>query len=129
MKLAPGRPPVAGSTTAATLGIWQEVAERLAPMIGRRGVDALIGRSLHLISPAFPWLSRAGASSSAPGPLANFLARLEAGEPAEATEASLALLLTFTDLLATLIGASLAGRLLDPIWTLPAPSSSEEPAP
>jgi hypothetical protein len=48
----------------------------------------------------------------------------EAG--AVAAEASAALLATFTELLATLIGAPLTDRLLDPVWTASAPPVGRE---
>jgi hypothetical protein len=113
----------------AALSVWRDVTERLAPMIGTRGVDALVGRSMELATPRFPWLGPAGERVDGLGPLASFQARLEVQDPAVATEASVALLAAFTDLLAGMIGVSLTDRLLDPIWTAPPPASAKEQAP
>jgi hypothetical protein len=45
-----------------------------------------------------------------------------------AAEASYMLLLTFTELLATLIGESLTTRILAPVWAPPSFSSGQESA-
>jgi len=112
-----------GAIAEAALGLASEVTDRLTPMIGSRGVDALVSRSLQLIAPAFPWLGLAGEHVDGSGSLASFKALLEVRDPVEATNAGVALLVAFTDLLATMIGAPLTDRLLDSIW---APASAEE---
>ncbi|MDR3670922.1 MAG: hypothetical protein P4L36_08760 [Holophaga sp.] len=116
-----------GTGAQAALGLWRDLALCLAPMIGTGGFDALFLRSLHLTLPAFPWL--AGEPAERPVSLAGLRARLESSDPDAAAEASLAMLVTFTDLLAIMIGQSLTDRLLDPVWAPPAPASSQETAP
>ncbi len=123
-----GRDPGAGAIAEAALGLTHEVAGCLAPLIGSRGVDALVSRSLQLTVSAFPWLGLAEGHGDGLGSLANVKARLEVRDPMAVTEASVALLVTFTDLLATMIGASLTDRLLGPIWGSSAPSPEEETA-
>jgi hypothetical protein len=119
----------AGAIASATLGLWREVAACLTPMIGARGVEALFSRSLHLATRVLPWLGQAGEHGEGGGALATFTARLEDCDPAAAAEASAVLLVTFTDLLATMIGASLVDRLLDPVWGAKASATAEETAP
>ena len=112
-----GAAPDEASTIAeATLDTWQRVADRLAPVIGAGGVDALFSRSLHVTSKTFPWLAMAGNDGSSAALLTGLKARLADQEPAAAAEASDALLGNFTELLTTLIGASLTERLLAPVW-------------
>jgi hypothetical protein len=123
-----GRDPGSGAIAEAALGLTREVAGCLAPLIGSRGVDALVSRSLQLTVPVFPWLGLTGEPGDGMGSLANVKARLEVRDPMAVTEASVALLVTFTDLLVTMIGASLTDRLLGPIWAAPAPSPEEETA-
>jgi hypothetical protein len=123
-----GQDPGAGAIAGAALGLWREVADCLAPLIGSRGVDALVRRSLQLTTPAFPWLGLSGERADGLGPLTGIKPLLEARDPMAATEASVALLVAFTDMLATMIGASLTDRLLDPIWTSPPPKLPEETA-
>ena len=121
-----GDSPDASAVAEATIGTWHQVSARLAPVIGARGVDVLFRRALHLTSTAFPWLATAGEHGDGAGSIANFRARLETRETAAAAEASHALLVTFTELLATLIGSSLTERLLGSIWTPPPPASEQE---
>ncbi|TVR67501.1 MAG: hypothetical protein EA420_00450 [Candidatus Competibacteraceae bacterium] len=101
------------------------MADRLAPVIGVRGVDALFGRSLHVTSKTFPWLAMAGNDGSSAALLTGLKVRLAGQEPAAVAEASAVLLGNFTELLTTLIGASLTERLLAPVW-LPSPPESEQ---
>lgn len=114
-----GAVPDARAVAEATLGIWEQVASRLAPVIGARGVDVLFSRSLHLTSAAFPWLAVAGEQGRPDAQRAGLKARLAGRETDAATAASCALLVTFTELLASLIGESLTGRLLGPVWAVP----------
>ena len=107
-----GGDPDASAIAEATLNTWHQVAARLAPVIGARGVDVLFSRSLHLTSSAFPWLAITGDHGDSAALLASLKARLAGRETDAATEASHALLVTFTELLATLIGESLTERLL-----------------
>ena len=112
----------AGAIASATQDLWREVGACLAPMIGARGVDALFSRSLHLTTRVLPWLGKPGEYREGVGDLAGFTARLEGCDPLRAAEASEALLVTFTDLLATMIGSSLAEHLLEPVWAATAPA-------
>lgn len=120
----------ADSGTAAIVqanrALWREVTAQLAPMIGDRGIDAMVSRSMELATPQCPWLGPAGKRIGSLGPLAGFQACLEGCDPPAATEASVALLVAFTDLLAAMIGASLTDRLLDPIWAAPPPGAAKE---
>ncbi len=124
-----GEVPDASAVAEATLGTWRQVAARLAPVIGARGVEALFGRSLHATSKAFPDLAKVQNGENGAARLADLKACLAAQEPAVAAEAGQALLVNFTELLATLIGASLTERLLAPVWLPPSPESERETAP
>jgi len=46
----------AAALPAAFLGLWQQTARQLEPVIGARGVDVLFGRALHLTARRFLWL-------------------------------------------------------------------------
>ncbi len=118
----------ASAIAQATLEIWRDVATRLAPVIGLRGVDALFGRSIHLSSARFPWISTAEEQVENPSALAMFGRRLETRDPASATEASLFLLVTFTELLGALIGRPLTDHLLNPVWPTKASVPDQETA-
>lgn len=100
----------------AAVSQWQGIDAALAPIIGNRGVAALYHRSLYLGLKTHPWLEHER-SPDAPGMDLPALRALLAGRDAdEVSEASATLLRTFMELLASLVGASLAERLLDPLW-------------
>jgi len=111
-----GGAPDAAAVAEATIDIWHQVADRLAPVIGMQGVDVLLSHSLHLTSATFPWLVNPGDRGSNAAQLATLEARLAGCKPEASAEASCALFVTFTELLTTLIGESLTGRLLSPVW-------------
>ena len=121
-----GASPGAGAVTNAILGTWQEVAERLAPVIGERGVDVLMRRALHLTGKAYPWLVVGGEHRNSDALLDKLKGRFQGCEADGALAAGEDLLVNFTDLLASLIGESLTGRLLAPVWLAPPPESEQE---
>jgi hypothetical protein len=119
-----GSPANASAVAGATSSTWLQVSARLAPVIGERGVDVLFTRALHLTTTTYPWLEMTGERNGSP--LATFRTRLETQDASAAAQASQAVLVTFAELLATLIGASLSERLLSPIWATPAPTAGQE---
>ena len=122
-----GDAPDAKAVATVTLSIWTQVATRLAPVIGVRGVDVLFRRALHLTQNDFTWLAIAGGAEKEDADLlANIKERFEGCEPEVAIEASYTLLVTFTEQLTALIGDSLAGRLFDPVWVPSPPESKQE---
>ena len=119
-----GKAPDASAVAAATVAIWPQVFERLAPIIGPRGIDALFRRALHLTGRSFPSVS--GDVGHGTAALDAFSAHLRQEDVSTAAAASGEILFSFTELLADLIGESLTDRLLDPVWALPAPASVRE---
>jgi hypothetical protein len=105
----------------AIVAAWHQIDRDLAPIIGSRGVAALYKRSLHLTANAHAWLARPQAGSHEGVPVAMDLdalkARLAQQDAARAAAGGEAFLRTFYDLLTTLIGPSLTGRLLHSVWT------------
>jgi hypothetical protein len=100
--------PEAESAADAALAVWREVFAALAPVIGTGGVSALLRRSVHLRQADLPGLTM---SAREAGDLGALHAALLAQTPATAQAAHDALLETFVDLLATLIGPALTERL------------------
>ncbi len=115
-------PANAGAIAEAKLKTWHQVSARLSPVIGERGVDALLGRSLYLTSTTYPWLAAVWDNADSPTMLAGLETRL-ADRCQDAAEANRTLLATFIKLLADMIGESLVERLLGPVWAFP-PSAS-----
>lgn len=110
-----GQPPDARAVAEVSLVLWRRIAAQLAPVIGTRGVEALFGRALHLASREYPWLAQPLADEPRADPMASGCGRLQVRDGTAALEAAMALLGTFTDLLATLIGTTLCERLLAPV--------------
>lgn len=98
----------------ATAATWRLVEAQLVPVIGARGLDVLFMRALHRTTTAFPWLAASVDHGGSAGPLPRLTACLATQHTAVAAEAAFALLSTFAELLATLIGDSLTERLLAP---------------
>jgi hypothetical protein len=121
-----GSLPDANATSEATAATWRLVEAQLVPVIGARGLDVLFRRALHQTTAAFPWLAACVDRGGSAGPLPSLMACLASRHTAAAAEAAYALLLTFTELLATLIGESLTERLLAPVWARPSLSSDQE---
>jgi len=115
----------AGEIAKATSDTWNQMAAQLEPVIGTHGVEALFKRSLHLTSATFPWLAPPDEDLGDTLP-ARVAIRLAGCEADTAAQASYSLLVTFTELLATLIGHSLTKRLLAPAWIPPSPVAGQE---
>lgn len=116
MELALTPPQVIGSDSGqvadSALSIWREIDACLAPVIGRRGVEALFQRSLHLVERDYPWLL---AAHSAANELSDFTALWQAlglQTCIKAVAGNAALLNAFYSLLINLIGESLTRQLL-----------------
>lgn len=95
----------------ASSAVWSAVCAHLNPILGPRGVAAIYRRSLLLNRPAHPPLGSVPDSPEGID-LPALAGALSDCSPHEALAASDALLLTFHQLLITLIGASLTDRLL-----------------
>ena len=91
---------------------WQRLAERLTPIIGERGFRVLYARSLLLTQAAFPFLLPPSPQSDAQESFFASLKQSLERHPALAADADRTLLLTFTGLLNSLIGAGLTARLV-----------------
>lgn len=97
---------------------FEQLAHRLARLVGDLGVRTLFERSLAVASAQHPWLASARASSARPTDHAWTLLRevLAAREPAVALDAAVILLATLVALLERLIGEPLVAHLLDDLW-------------
>jgi hypothetical protein len=95
---------------------WQRIDGALAPIVGQRGVAALYKRSLHLTAHTHPWLVAAHDGEQTVMNLAALESLLVRQTGSAAAAGGSALLCTFHDLLATLIGPSLTERLLLSVW-------------
>lgn len=120
---------------ATSLYLWQRLSQELILIIGEGGFQSMYFRSLHLAAVRFPWLPLppagplmrksaapvalsvpSSAGSAALSRFAVLVASLEAQALEQAAEASIALLCTFIDILAMLIGEHLTTSILHAAW-------------
>ncbi|WP_367847127.1 hypothetical protein [Rhodoferax sp. WC2427] len=124
---AGGSPDVSAMVEAVSR-TWQFMAAQLEPVIGERGVGVLLDRALHLTGKNFPWLVDPGPPQDHADRLTRLQARFASRDLQESAAAGCALLVTFTELLASLIGDSLTERLLASVWLdAPPPSDQDHP--
>ena len=112
----------------AIVAIWLDIEQALHPIIGHRGVAALYHRSLHLTAVAYPWLAIDQPAVPAAIDPSGLRLALVQQTAAEAGAGGSALFLTFHELLASLVGASLTDRLLRSVWTHSSPGAPAQDA-
>jgi hypothetical protein len=98
---------------------WREINIALAPIIGQKGVVALVKRSLHLQHPNYPALKAIHGSRILPGEFPALHAVLSQQTTRDAILINTALLNIFYELLIKLIGAPLTHQLLHSILAPP----------
>ena len=101
---------------AAAGRIFDDLDRVVAPLIGHLGVDSLTGRAMHLAAREYPCVALKGERDEGDRPFARVIACVKQQDPAVATEVAAAVFATFTELLGTLIGEPLTGRLLRKAW-------------
>jgi hypothetical protein len=99
-----------------TLDLWERLAFVLVSIIGEGGFQSLYSRSLHLAHAKFPWLPSTFPPQPADSRFSGLKASLEGQDSTVASEASVALLLTFIDILTLLIGEHLTTSILRSAW-------------
>ncbi len=107
--------PAEGGADAAILA-WEPLATHIIAIVGEGGFASLYARSVFLAASTFPWLAASARSPPAPQRFADLKINLAGHPPAEARAANRLLLITFTDILASLIGEPLTTRILQSAW-------------
>lgn len=121
-----GRDASAAQVAEAMATICQEIDDALAPVIGRKGVAALYGRSLHLGASVHPWLAVGPAGVPATIDTSALRAALSQQTGTAAAAGASAFLQAFHSLLTSLVGPSLTERLLRTVWAQPTSSPSAQ---
>lgn len=99
----------------ATAAAWQTLHASLSPIIGQRGMVALLRRSLYLTRDTHPWLAPVCDTAVGQDLLTALRSAFLLQTETEVAAAHGALLGNFRDLLSTLIGDSLTEKLLRPL--------------
>lgn len=100
----------------AAISLWERLASELISIIGEGGFQSLYARSAHLTGATFPWMVLKHPGKEPDSRFADFRMSLEGRDFTEASEASIALLITFIDILALLIGEHLTTSILRSAW-------------
>ena len=100
----------------AAINLWEQMATQIISIVGEDGFNSLYARSVFLAQPTFPWLTASSLSQQTDQRFAELKKRLEGQTPSQAREANSLLLLTFTGILAALIGEPLTTRILGSAW-------------
>ena len=105
----------AASLTSAANAAFEDLVRVVTPLLGEGGVDALVGRSLHLVERQFPELARP-ATDRRERSFGDVIESLPKENLPAATDTLAAFFTIFTGLLVTFIGKSLTTRLLAKAW-------------
>jgi hypothetical protein len=119
----------AAKVAEAIASSWRDIEAALAPVIGYRGVGALFERSLYLARVAHPWLAAVPENIDARMDLAALTAVLQKQASSVAAAGGGAHLDALHELLGSLIGPSLAERLLRSTWSKPLAGSAAQDLP
>ncbi|MES2950801.1 MAG: hypothetical protein V4858_19880 [Pseudomonadota bacterium] len=106
----------AETTAGAPVELWYPLATQIIAIVGANGFDSLYARAVSLTQAWFPWLAASVAGAPVESRFADLKASLENKTPELASEANRVLLITFTDILASLIGEPLTARMLETAW-------------
>ncbi|NMM27558.1 MAG: hypothetical protein HHJ12_09815 [Glaciimonas sp.] len=108
------------------IDLWAQMAVQIISIVGEGGFNSLYARSVFLTQSAFPWLAVGAVSAQTDRQFLELKTSLEGQTSAEASAANCLLLITFTDILATLIGEQLTTNILRSAWDIDAADSAGE---
>jgi len=100
----------------AAISFWKPLATQIVLLVGEVGFDSLYARSVFVAQSQFPWLAAHPLSPQADQRFAELKASLEGQITGQARAANGLLLITFTDILAALIGEQLTAGILRSAW-------------
>lgn len=100
----------------AAIILWEHLAIQIISIVGEDGFNALYVRSIFLNRRTFPWLPTNSLPPQTDHPFVDLKMSFEGRPPAQASEANSLLLITLTDVLASLIGEQLINRILILAW-------------
>jgi hypothetical protein len=104
------------NNAGTVIDLWEKMAHQLISIIGDIGFDSLYARSMSLAQLPSPWLSASSRPLQTDRRFAELRVNLDGQTSAQADAANSLLLITFTDILATMIGENLTGNILKLAW-------------
>lgn len=98
------------------INLWEQMATHIIQLVGEDGFNSLYARSVFLAQMTFPWLTASPLSPQTDHRFADLKMRFEGQTPEQARQANSLLLITFTSILASLIGEQLTASILRAAW-------------
>jgi len=98
------------------IDLWEQMATQIISIIGEGGFDSLYVRSVSLTQSTHPWLAAVLPQSKIGQRFMDLKISFKGQTPELASAANSQLLITFTDILASLIGEQLTIRILHSAW-------------
>ncbi|MDB5884744.1 MAG: hypothetical protein JWR74_915 [Polaromonas sp.] len=108
-----------------TIRLWDQLAPELISIIGEGGFKPIFERSIHQAAKQHAWMAKVAPMPSGVMNFAALRGCLQAQNPVQAMQASVALFTIFLDILASLVGEELTTHLLHVAWRM---DTSETPA-
>ena len=108
--------PHSGKVADAAIEVWERMASQIISIVGDVGFDSLYARSIFLAKSPFPWLADNALSWQTEHRFEKLKLSLQGQTAAHANAANSLLLITFTDILAALIGEHLTTSILRSAW-------------
>ncbi|MEO8407080.1 MAG: hypothetical protein ABI476_01455 [Oxalobacteraceae bacterium] len=109
-------PEHAEKVSDAAVILWEQMAVEIISIVGEGGFNSLYARSVFLTQTTFPWLAACVLSRQPDRRFAELKIGFEAQAPAQARAANSLLLITFTDILVSLIGDQITDNILHSAW-------------
>ena len=100
----------------AAIVLWEQLATQIISIVGEDGFNAVYLRSMFLSRSTFPGLPAIPLPPQKGHRFAELKISFEGQSPAQVREANSLLLITLTDILASLIGEQLINRILHLAW-------------
>jgi hypothetical protein len=98
--------------------LWERLASQIVSIVGENGFNSLYARSLCLAKSTYPWLAAESQILMSVQRFSDLKMTLSTQPDAIAREANRLLLVTFTDVLALLIGEPLTLNILCLAWKI-----------
>ncbi len=98
------------------ISLWELLAIQIISIVCEGGFDSLYARSVFLTQQAFPWLTVNAPSPQTDHRFAALKTSFDGQTSAQVSEANSLLLITFTGILASLIGEQLTVSILRSAW-------------
>ncbi len=108
--------PTEKSANDAAINLWELMATQIISTVGVGGFTSLYARSVYLAQSTFPWLRDGSLTPETGSRFTELKISLDEQTPVIAREANCLLLITFTDILASLIGEHLTASILRSAW-------------